>query len=182
MMDALTLSKLIWQEADQKGIALTHTKLQKLLYIVYGGYYCRYKKTMFNETPIYFPKGPVFGSIIDEYQSIDFSKTQPKEIELDKNDMTDIKNVIDGVFDVFGTYDVKTLTDWTHREDSAWAKVNKTSYEKWGTRLKLADIKKEFSGLVETWYISSIPHLKAQIIEGMNTPLSECIPASEITW
>ncbi len=37
----------------------------------------------------------------------------------------------------------------------------------------------EYSGLIETLYLCSIPGMKESIIEGMNTPLSEC---EEFEW
>ena len=40
----------------------------------------------------------------------------------------------------------------------------------------------DYNGLMETLYLSSIPEVKNAIIEGMNTPISECIPESEVDW
>lgn len=40
----------------------------------------------------------------------------------------------------------------------------------------------EYNGLMETLYLSSIPRMKEKIIEGLNTPISECIPADEVEW
>ena len=40
----------------------------------------------------------------------------------------------------------------------------------------------DYNGLMETLYLSSIPEVKESIVEGLNTPVSECIPESEIDW
>ncbi len=40
----------------------------------------------------------------------------------------------------------------------------------------------DYNGLMETLYITSIPQMKEHIIEGMNTPISECITEDEVTW
>ena len=40
----------------------------------------------------------------------------------------------------------------------------------------------DYNGLIETMYLSSIPAVKESIIEGLNTPFSECIPESEVDW
>ena len=40
----------------------------------------------------------------------------------------------------------------------------------------------DYNGLMETVYLCSIPGMKESIIEGLNTPLSECIPESEVKW
>lgn len=40
----------------------------------------------------------------------------------------------------------------------------------------------DYNGLVETLYLSSIPNIKKQIMEGMNAPDSECVPEDEVNW
>jgi PHD/YefM family antitoxin component YafN of YafNO toxin-antitoxin module len=40
----------------------------------------------------------------------------------------------------------------------------------------------DYNGLMETIYLSSIPNMKERITEGMNTPISECIPENEVQW
>jgi PHD/YefM family antitoxin component YafN of YafNO toxin-antitoxin module len=40
----------------------------------------------------------------------------------------------------------------------------------------------DYNGLMETIYLSSIPNMKERIKEGMNTPISECIPENEVEW
>ncbi|MCL1861751.1 MAG: type II toxin-antitoxin system Phd/YefM family antitoxin, partial [Proteobacteria bacterium] len=34
----------------------------------------------------------------------------------------------------------------------------------------------DYNGLMETLYLSSMPDVKNTILEGLNTPISECIP------
>lgn len=40
----------------------------------------------------------------------------------------------------------------------------------------------DYNGLIETVYINSIPHLKTKIVEGLNTPLEECVSENEVEW
>ena len=40
----------------------------------------------------------------------------------------------------------------------------------------------DYNGLMETLYIESIPGLKESILEGVNTPVEECIPEDEVEW
>ena len=40
----------------------------------------------------------------------------------------------------------------------------------------------DYNGFMETLYLSSIPNVKAEILEGMNTPISECVNESEVEW
>lgn len=40
----------------------------------------------------------------------------------------------------------------------------------------------DYNSLVETLYLSSNPKVKEEILNGKNTPLSECITADEVVW
>ncbi len=40
----------------------------------------------------------------------------------------------------------------------------------------------DYNGLMETLYLSSVPGMKETIMEGLNTPLDECLPETEIEW
>ena len=40
----------------------------------------------------------------------------------------------------------------------------------------------EYNGIVETLYLSSIPYMEKEIIDGINTPVDECIPEDEVEW
>lgn len=40
----------------------------------------------------------------------------------------------------------------------------------------------DYNDLMETLYLNSIPGMREKIIEGMNTPLDECIPENEVEW
>ena len=40
----------------------------------------------------------------------------------------------------------------------------------------------DYNGLMETLYIYSIPNMKEKIIEGLNTPISECVAEDEVEW
>ena len=40
----------------------------------------------------------------------------------------------------------------------------------------------EYNGIMATLELSSNAELKKTLIDGMNTPLSECIPEDEVDW
>lgn len=40
----------------------------------------------------------------------------------------------------------------------------------------------DYNDLMETLYISSIPGLKEDIIEGMKEPLEDCVDEDEVDW
>lgn len=40
----------------------------------------------------------------------------------------------------------------------------------------------DYNGLMETLYLSSAPGMKEAIIEGLNTPVDECLTEEEVSW
>lgn len=40
----------------------------------------------------------------------------------------------------------------------------------------------DYNGLMETLYLSSIPKVREDIIEGLNTPIDECVSEDEVEW
>lgn len=40
----------------------------------------------------------------------------------------------------------------------------------------------DYRGLLETLHLTSIPGMKEKIIEGINTPLSDCVLEDEVEW
>jgi len=40
----------------------------------------------------------------------------------------------------------------------------------------------DYNGLIETLYLSTNPEVKKSIIEGLKTPVSECVDEDEVDW
>lgn len=40
----------------------------------------------------------------------------------------------------------------------------------------------DYLGLMETLYLTSIPTLKENLINGKNEPISDCVPEDEVNW
>ncbi len=40
----------------------------------------------------------------------------------------------------------------------------------------------DYNGLMETVYLSSVPGLKEKIVEGLHTPLDDCLREDEVKW
>ena len=40
----------------------------------------------------------------------------------------------------------------------------------------------DYRGLTETLYLSSVPGMKEKLLDGKNTPVSDCVPESEVAW
>jgi antitoxin YefM len=40
----------------------------------------------------------------------------------------------------------------------------------------------DYNGLMETLYLTSVPGMKEKILEGLETPLEECLSDDEVQW
>jgi antitoxin YefM len=40
----------------------------------------------------------------------------------------------------------------------------------------------DYNSLMETLYLCSVPGMRKRIMEGLKTPISECIPENEVEW
>lgn len=40
----------------------------------------------------------------------------------------------------------------------------------------------DYNGLMETLYLSSIPGMKEKIVEGLKTPIEDCITEDRVEW
>ena len=40
----------------------------------------------------------------------------------------------------------------------------------------------DYRGMMETLYLVSVPRMREKLLEGKATPLSECLPESEVGW
>ena len=40
----------------------------------------------------------------------------------------------------------------------------------------------DYNSLIETVYLSSVPQQREKIIEGLHTPLDQCLPENEVEW
>lgn len=40
----------------------------------------------------------------------------------------------------------------------------------------------DYNGLIETLYLSSNPIMKEKIIDGLNTPVEDCLSEDEVNW
>lgn len=40
----------------------------------------------------------------------------------------------------------------------------------------------DYNGLMETLYLCSVPGMQKQLLDGLNTPISDCLPEKEVQW
>ena len=139
--NALKIANAIIEKCYKKEINdISITKLHKLLYIVYGAYFYFNDNKLFDELPAYFQYGPIF-------KKHEFVLQGQREIGAEVVNDNDLNIMIDKVLDTFGKYSAQQLSNWSHRDGSAWSKVDKMS-DFWGVDIDEDLIKGEFAKIV----------------------------------
>jgi uncharacterized phage-associated protein len=102
-------------------LAITHLKLQKLVYYAQGWNLAINRKPLFQEEIRAWEHGPVVPELYNEYRRYGYFSI-PTEIFSNKENGNNIFNkvelkVLDQVWDAYGEYDGKFLEELTHQED-----------------------------------------------------------------
>lgn len=115
-------------------IRCTHLKLQKLVYLCFADYLCKYDKELYQDKIYAFRYGPVIETVYQRYKG-------SKDREIEKDDDIDATNIfempsrsriifaedgvnkinsIDDTLAKYGDYTAKELVDITHRKNTPW--------------------------------------------------------------
>lgn len=145
-IDSVKAGKLLLALAVQKKIILNVTKVQKLLYIIYGYFLAQKDTQIFSETPKAWPYGPVFPRTRDK---IDFNKvyqTTDHEIK-DIAQNEELTEIFEKVIDKYSRFTATQLSDWSHKEGGAWHKTTQLKGFNWNNEIPNELIKEYFSDL-----------------------------------
>lgn len=128
--DSVEVARYMMAIANQKGIVLNVTKVQKLLFIVYGYFLAKHNRVLIDEQPKAWPFGPVFPRTrkhIDYGKIVNIDHEYIQSVKKD-NDLTEFLNwLLDGSGDLTAS----ELTEWSHKEGSPWHKTTKQKDFKW---------------------------------------------------
>lgn len=96
------------------GEAVTHLKLQKLVYYVEAWYLANFDKELFDEAPQAWTHGPVYRSLYDKYKGNSWDALPPeKAVKLPD----DLGEFVNACIDEYGQFGAKRLERLTHSED-----------------------------------------------------------------
>lgn len=134
------------------------TKIQKLLYIVYGVYLRVFDERLTDEHPQAWPYGPVFPrtrkrllkcelSEITKTNIGDIIKTNTEDIKEIENDKR-LNMVIEFVLGRYGKWNAGQLSTWSHQPGSPWDKTVNSDGFIWGERISDNFIIEYFKKLV----------------------------------
>ena len=140
----------IINEANEKKVSINITKLQKLLYIVYGIYLIACKQRLTEEHPRAWPYGSVFPVARCEFLDKMYRPlSDSMSLVTDCCNDSDVRSIVDFVLDSFGKWTAGQLTEWSHQPGSPWEKTTRRKCFRWGEAIDDGDICDFFSKLVE---------------------------------
>ncbi len=123
--DSRDIAAYIAQQCRKKDIGYNNTKIQKLLYCVYGVMLAWKDVRVCDEYPRAWTYGPVFPKVFKWIykgrEIADYSAT----VEQNQEDLTALKTAVRRVIEVFGPLSASSLSGWTHQDGSPWWKVMK---------------------------------------------------------
>ena len=123
MYDSIKMGEYLAAYAVKKGYFMNQTKLQKLLYILYGAYMTQYEEFLVDEQPQAWPYGPVFPRVQKKFAKVDnlaYANIESDDYETIRENQR-LQSLIDSVLHTFGEWTAQALSAWSHKQGSPWA-------------------------------------------------------------
>lgn len=123
--DIIDVAAYVTKECAQKNFFVNLTKIQKLVFCVYGAVLATSGERICKDHPKAWPHGPVFPRIY-KYTKRHADGIVEALMSHEEN-LTSIlnerqKKIIDTTLNFFGRYNAGTLVNWTHDEAGPWFK------------------------------------------------------------
>lgn len=112
---ALNIAKWFINATDREsGDAITHLKVQKLLYYAQGWALAYFRKLLFSEDMQAWAHGPVVLSVWEQYRDFGFHAIPEQKVT--RKVTGDASDLLDSVNERYGIYSAKRLEKMTHAE------------------------------------------------------------------
>lgn len=144
--ESTLVAKYLLSLANSKMKNLNVTKVQKMLYIVYGYYLAKHNHNILNEAPKAWPYGPVFPRT---QKKVDYTSVLPlnsPEFEELRNDES-LTETINKVIDNYAGFTASQLSQWSHSEGGPWHRATLQPGFNWNNVIPDDYIKSYFSGV-----------------------------------
>lgn len=128
--DSVLAANYLLALAYDDGIVLNVTKVQKLLYMAYGYFLAKEKRTILKEEPKAWPYGPVFPRTRKKanYENI-ISLNDPQFDEIKQD--AELTDLFRRLIHKYAKFTASQLSEWSHEEGGPWYKATKQSDFKW---------------------------------------------------
>lgn len=147
MYDSIKMGEYLAAYAVKKGVDMNQTKLQKLLYILYGAYLKQYGELLFREQPKAWPYGPVFPRVQKRFAKIcnvAYANIDGPDYDDINKDMR-VQPLLEAVLSAFGNWSAQALSDWSHQPGSPWAMALQANNMTYNAVISSESIKRYFS-------------------------------------
>ena len=125
-LDCIDVASYITKECANKNFFVNLTKIQKLVFCVYGAVLATSGERICKEHPIAFPHGPVFTNIYNLHSEDGIVEALLAHKEKVENKLTSLqKHIIEITIDMFGKYNAGTLVNWTKDLKGPWYQATK---------------------------------------------------------
>lgn len=143
--DSVLLAQYMLSLAHSKGINLNVTKVQKLIYIVYGVFMSEHDHQITTEAPKAWPFGPVFPR---SQKKVNYTAVMPLDTPLFGELKEDkiLNDVLGSVIDKFANLSATSLSEWSHQEGGPWHRTV-SGNNKWNAPIPNQYIKEYFEGI-----------------------------------
>ncbi len=144
--DSILVAQYLLSLAREKGLNLNVTKVQKMLYIVFGYFLSQFDKKIIEESPRAWPFGPVFPRAQNKVDYTNILPINSPEFSEIKKDI-ELTKVLNEVLDKYSQYTASQLTEWSHQKGSPWSKTTEEIGFRWNTPIKEEYINEYFKNL-----------------------------------
>ena len=114
----------------------THLKLEKLVYMCYAEYLCKYNKKLYEDSIYAYKYGPVVKTVYEKYKKYGYKEIERDDETIDASDVFEMPSrsrilfakdgtykifSIDSTINKYGGYTSSQLVDLTHKYNSPWS-------------------------------------------------------------
>lgn len=125
-------------------VKCTHFKLEKLLYLCFAEYLCKYEKELFSDKIYAYKFGPIIKSVFDKYSNVKDNKKVQGDIDIDSTNLHLMPSksriiftedgfvkiqCIDKTLEKYGKYSALDLTKITNKPSTPWYKTCRENIE-----------------------------------------------------
>lgn len=132
---SVDVAKYIAARANEEKFGINMTKLQKLLYIVYGAFLRVYNMRLTDEHPQAWPYGPVFPTTRNKLLKENLSGITLDQVNAEVKEDACVERIATFVFNRFSTWNAGQLSEWSHQDGSPWAFTKNQPGFKWGQQI-----------------------------------------------
>ena len=145
--DSVLVANYLLALANEKGVILNTTKVQKLLYMAYGFLLAEKNKIILDEQPKAWPSGPVFPKTRKKANYSKIQKISEPEFSGIRED-SELTDCLNKIIDKFSSYTSIQLSNWSHDPEGPWQKTVDTYCFDWNTPIPNNYIKEYFKEFI----------------------------------